>query len=51
MWPLLKKDGLGFQYIALLILWNRIIGYNPLRLPSGTLVQLLSLVSAFPSKL
>ncbi|EKM79278.1 hypothetical protein AGABI1DRAFT_74153 [Agaricus bisporus var. burnettii JB137-S8] len=45
MWPLLKKDGLGFQYIALLILWNRIIGYNPLRLPSGTLVQLLSLVT------
>ncbi|PPR08165.1 hypothetical protein CVT24_012129 [Panaeolus cyanescens] len=30
MWPLLKKDGLAVQYIALLILWNRLIGYNPI---------------------
>lgn len=45
MWPLLKKDGLGLQYVALLVLWNRLIGYNPLRLPSGTFVQLLSLVT------
>ncbi len=44
MWPLLKKDGLGLQYFALLLLWNRLIGYNPLRLPRGTFVQLLSLV-------
>lgn len=47
MWPLLKKDGLGLQYIALLVLWNRLIGYNPLRLPTGTFVQLLSLVILF----
>lgn len=44
MWPLLKKDGLGLQYFALLLLWNRLIGYSPLRLPRGTFVQLLSLV-------
>ncbi|KAF5360802.1 hypothetical protein D9756_004908 [Leucocoprinus leucothites] len=43
MWPLLKKDGLSLQYFTLLLLWNKLIGYNPLRLPSGTLVQLLSL--------
>lgn len=50
MWPLLKRDGLGLQYIAMLIFWNRMIGYNPLRLPSGTFVQLLSLVTnLFPA--
>ncbi|TDL22242.1 hypothetical protein BD410DRAFT_272741 [Rickenella mellea] len=31
MWPLLKKDGLGLQYVALTVLWNWIIGANPLR--------------------
>ncbi|KAF9233237.1 glycosyltransferase family 57 protein [Melanogaster broomeanus] len=29
MWPLLKKDGLGVQYISMLIVWCRLIGYNP----------------------
>jgi alpha-1,3-glucosyltransferase len=43
MWPLLKRDGLGVQYIALTILWNRLLGYNPFRLPSRSFVQLLSL--------
>ncbi|KAJ7109746.1 glycosyltransferase family 57 protein [Mycena crocata] len=43
MWPLLKKDGLGVQYIAVMILWNRLIGYNPLRLPSRSFIQLLSI--------
>ncbi|KAJ7600668.1 glucosyltransferase [Mycena floridula] len=43
MWPLLKRDGLGTQYIALLLLWNRLVGYNPLRLPSKSFIQLLSL--------
>ncbi|KAJ6585003.1 glucosyltransferase [Mycena capillaripes] len=43
MWPLLKRDGLGVQYIALTILWNRLLGYNPLRLPSQSFIQLLSL--------
>ena len=31
MWPLLKRDGLAVQYIALVFLWNRLIGYNPFR--------------------
>ncbi|KAJ7505307.1 glucosyltransferase [Mycena galericulata] len=43
MWPLLKRDGLGVQYVALTLLWNRLIGYNPLRLPSKSFIQLLSL--------
>ncbi|KAH9080462.1 glucosyltransferase [Lactarius deliciosus] len=29
MWPLLQKDGLATQYIALTLLWNRLIGYDP----------------------
>ncbi|KAI0802056.1 glucosyltransferase [Irpex lacteus] len=34
MWPLLKRDGVGLQYFALLLLWNRMIGYSPLHAPS-----------------
>ncbi|KAI0689055.1 glucosyltransferase [Cytidiella melzeri] len=30
MWPLLKKDGVAVQYFALILLWNRLIGYSPL---------------------
>ncbi|KAJ7175874.1 glycosyltransferase family 57 protein [Mycena filopes] len=45
MWPLLKRDGLGIQYIALTILWNRLLGYNPLRLPTHSFVQLVSLAA------
>jgi hypothetical protein len=45
MWPLLKRDGLGIQYIATLLLWNRLIGYNPIRLPLKTFIQFFSLVS------
>jgi len=29
MWPLLRKDGLAAQYIALTLLWNRLIGHDP----------------------
>ncbi|KII90585.1 glycosyltransferase family 57 protein [Plicaturopsis crispa FD-325 SS-3] len=43
MWPLLRRDGQGLQYIALLLLWNRLIGYNPFKLPSRSFIQLLSL--------
>ncbi|KAF9556756.1 glucosyltransferase [Agrocybe pediades] len=42
MWPLLKKDGLAVQYLAMLVIWNRLIGYNPFKTPQ-TFVQLLSL--------
>ncbi|EJC98153.1 glucosyltransferase [Fomitiporia mediterranea MF3/22] len=34
MWPLLKKDELGLQYIALTFLWNYLLGYNPFRKPT-----------------
>ncbi len=44
MWPLLKRDGLGLQYIATLLLWNRAIGYNPFKFPVKSFVQLLSTV-------
>lgn len=44
MWPLLKKDGLGIQYLAMLILWNRLIGYNPFKLRYGHFAGLLSSV-------
>lgn len=33
MWPLVKRDGLGLPYMVTLALWNRMVGYNPLRLP------------------
>jgi alpha-1,3-glucosyltransferase len=48
MWPLLKKDGLGLQYAATLMLWNRLMGYDVLsflRWPKS-FVGLLALVRA-----
>ena len=44
MWPLLRKDGLGVQYIALTVLWNAALGYTPFKRPK-TLMQSISLVS------
>ncbi|KZV90277.1 glucosyltransferase [Exidia glandulosa HHB12029] len=44
MWPLLQRDGQGTQYIALLGLWNYLIGYNPLRV-QDSFVRLLSVAS------
>ncbi|KAF8631066.1 hypothetical protein AX15_002670 [Amanita polypyramis BW_CC] len=43
MWPLLKRDGLGLQYIATLVLWNRLIGYNPLSWSPKSATRLFSL--------
>ncbi|KAL1950330.1 hypothetical protein VTO73DRAFT_5454 [Trametes versicolor] len=43
MWPLLKRDGLGVQYFALLVLWNKFVGYNPLKLGKRPWLQLLSM--------
>ncbi|THH28217.1 hypothetical protein EUX98_g5967 [Antrodiella citrinella] len=40
MWPLLKRDGLGTQYIAMLLIWNRVIGYNPFTQPRSYLRSL-----------
>ncbi|KAG7443643.1 uncharacterized protein BT62DRAFT_321941 [Guyanagaster necrorhizus] len=40
MWPLLKRDGVGVQYIATLLLWNRLVGCNPFAFDS--VVKILS---------
>jgi len=29
MWPLLKRDGLGMEYMATLAIWNRLVGFSP----------------------
>jgi alpha-1,3-glucosyltransferase len=44
MWPLLKRDGQGLNYVVLTLLWNYVIGYDPLTL-SSSLVKIISLVS------
>lgn len=44
MWPLLKRDGLEVQYVALLILWNKFVGYNPLKSGKKSWLQVLSMV-------
>ncbi len=49
MWPLLKRDGLALQYISLLILWNKLMGYNPFQTSRRSLLQLLSTVRLFRS--
>ncbi|KAG1739481.1 uncharacterized protein EDB91DRAFT_1053925, partial [Suillus paluster] len=44
MWPLLKKDGLSVQYLAMLLLWNRLIGHNPFKPHHRSFVELVSSV-------
>lgn len=44
MWPLLKKDGLGIQYLTVTLFWNYTLGYNPLAMQSSA-VKVISLVS------
>ncbi|KAJ1303281.1 hypothetical protein OPQ81_011478 [Rhizoctonia solani] len=44
MWPLLKRDGQGLNYAVLTLLWNYVIGYDPLAL-SPTLVKIISLAA------
>ncbi|KAH0832368.1 glycosyltransferase family 57 protein [Lanmaoa asiatica] len=44
IWPLLKKDGLGVQYVATLLLWCRLIGYNPFRVQFDSFVHSLSTI-------
>ncbi|KAH9947579.1 glycosyltransferase family 57 protein [Amylocystis lapponica] len=43
MWPLLKRDGLGLQYLAVTVLWNRLIGYNPFRAKPRSFLQFLAI--------
>lgn len=45
MWPLLKRDGLAIPYIAMTLLWNRLIGYNPFSLKRNTRARYASFVS------
>ncbi|GAA5896310.1 hypothetical protein JCM5296_002942 [Sporobolomyces johnsonii] len=45
MYPLLKRDGLQTHYLAVTLLWNFLIGYDPLSLRPGSFVKLLSLTS------
>ncbi|KAJ3864801.1 glycosyltransferase family 57 protein [Lentinula novae-zelandiae] len=47
MWPLLKKDGLALSYFSLTLLWNRLIGHDPIKLiytafPFNSYVHLFS---------
>ncbi|KAF8318949.1 ALG6, ALG8 glycosyltransferase [Clavulina sp. PMI_390] len=35
LWPLLKKDAQGLQYVALVLGWNYIVGYHPLKIPTS----------------
>ncbi|KAG6897078.1 hypothetical protein C0992_004319 [Termitomyces sp. T32_za158] len=42
MWPLLKRDGLGIQYLATLVFWNRLVGYNPFQAPKKSFTHILS---------
>ena len=44
MWPLLQRDGLGIQYVALTVFWNAALGYTPFKRPK-TFIQFVSLVS------
>lgn len=44
MWPLLVRDGQALQYFTLTLLWNFVIGYNPLKVEGG-FVRVLGLVS------
>ncbi|KAF6755794.1 glycosyltransferase family 57 protein [Ephemerocybe angulata] len=43
MWPLLKRDGLAVPYVACVVLWNRVIGYDLVGCWEGGVVQVLSL--------
>ncbi|KAH9812541.1 family 57 glycosyltransferase [Melampsora americana] len=47
MWPLLKKDNLHCQYVTLQVLYNYLIGYNPIKLVKWTFIDYLTLISYF----
>lgn len=48
MWPLLRKDGLTTQYIALTLLWNRLVGHDPfVSLRNATYLDMLTWVRLF----
>ena len=45
MWPLLRRDGQAIPYIALTLLWNRLVGHNPLLPNKQVFLRYLTLVS------
>lgn len=45
MWPLLKKDGLCWQYGTLIYLYNYLIGYNPFKFVNRSAVDGLAIVT------
>ncbi|KAG0146799.1 hypothetical protein CROQUDRAFT_43829 [Cronartium quercuum f. sp. fusiforme G11] len=45
MWPLLKKDGLCWQYGTLTLLYNYLIGYHPLKVTNWSAVDGLAIVT------
>ncbi|KNZ64579.1 hypothetical protein VP01_1012g2 [Puccinia sorghi] len=42
MWPLLKREQLGIQYLVSIVSYNHLIGYNPLRLIGRSTRNLMS---------
>ena len=48
MWPLLRKEGLSTQYIALTLLWNRLVGHDPfVAMSHATYLDILTWVRSF----
>ncbi len=48
MWPLLRKDGLETHYIAMTLLWNRLVGHDPfVALSHATYLDMLTWVRLF----
>jgi alpha-1,3-glucosyltransferase len=48
MWPLLRKEGLSTQCIALTLLWNRLVGHDPfVSLSHATYLDILTWVRSF----
>lgn len=45
MFPLLKKDGLCLQYWSMMVLYNRLIGYNPFTLSHWAKIDVLALMT------
>ncbi|EGG12611.1 family 57 glycosyltransferase [Melampsora larici-populina 98AG31] len=46
MWPLLQKDNLHWQYVTLQVLYNYLIGYNPIKkLAQWSFIDYLTIIS------
>ncbi|KAA1101668.1 Glucosyltransferase-like protein [Puccinia graminis f. sp. tritici] len=47
MWPLLKREELGIQYLVSIVSYNHLIGYNPLKLIRRSTRNLITLIIMF----